>query len=168
MSQKIISPKEAKQILDNNEAILIDVREIGEYEAEHIDSAVNKPLSTFDKNEVEKLANGKKIIVQCLSGKRASQACAKIDNIDAMVLEDGINGWKKKGFETVKKGLGITIQRQVMIVAGLLILLGSLLTIYVDFNFIALPLFIGVGLIFAGLTGWCGMAILLNKMPWNK
>lgn len=168
MTQKTINPKEAKQILESKEAILIDVREAGEYEAEHIDSAVNKPLSSFDKNEVGKLANGRKVIVQCLSGKRASQACAKIDNIDAFILEDGINGWKKEGLETVKKGLGITIQRQVMIVAGLLVLIGSLLTIYVEFNFIALPLFIGAGLTFAGLTGWCGMAMLLNKMPWNK
>ena len=168
MTQQIINAQEANNLISAGKAILVDVRETGEFKAEHIEGAINKPLSSLDIDEIKNLAGDKQIIVQCLSGKRASQACAKIDSSDASILEEGIEGWKKEGLKTVKKGHGITIQRQVMIVAGSLVLIGSLLSIFVNYNFIALPLFVGAGLAFAGLSGWCGMAILLNKMPWNK
>lgn len=168
MTQKAISAAEAKKLLDDKNAVLIDVREVSEYEAEHIPGAINMPLSVFDVNAVKSFSPDKKLIIQCLSGKRAGQACARLDNQNASVMEGGIDGWKKAKFETQKKGLGINIQRQVMMVAGSLVLLGSLLTIFTDPNFIALPLFVGAGLLFAGLTGWCGMAMLLGKMSWNK
>jgi rhodanese-related sulfurtransferase len=168
MTQQIIRPNEAEQMLLKGDAILIDVREIDEYQSEHIKGAVNKPLSTFNSEEVEKLANGRKIIIQCLSGKRASKACAKVNSNNAYILQNGIEGWKENKLATIKKGATINVQRQVMLIAGLLVLIGSLLSIYVNSNYIALPIFIGAGLSFAGLTGWCGMAMLLNKMPWNK
>ncbi len=69
---------------------------------------------------------------------------------------------------TVSTSFRLPVTQQVFVVAGSLILLGSLLTVVRGSVFILIPGFVGAGLLFAGLTGWCGMAVLLSKMPWNR
>lgn len=166
---KIINSVDAKELLLKGEAILVDVREAGEYKSEYIEGAVNNPLSSFDVDEIGKISQGKIVIIQCLSGKRASQACSKVGDVaNAKVLEGGIEAWKKAGFETNKSTSCISMQRQVMIVAGLFVFVGSLLSIYVNSAYIYIPIFVGGGLMFAGITGWCGLVFLLSKMPWNR
>jgi len=58
--------------------------------------------------------------------------------------------------------------RQVQIVVGALSAAGTILALAVNRWFAVLPLVIGCGLLFAGVTGTCGMALLLARMPWNR
>jgi hypothetical protein len=58
--------------------------------------------------------------------------------------------------------------RQVQIAVGLISATGAWLALSVNPWFALVPLATGCGLLFAGLTGTCGMALLLAKMPWNK
>lgn len=90
-------------------------------------------------------------------------------NKQAYILQGGLNGWKKENQPTKKDPTKpIDIMRQVQIVAGSLVLIGVLLGWTTNAAFYLLSGFVGTGLLFAGITGFCGMAHLLDKMPWNK
>ena len=159
------------------EKVIIDVREKDEFKNEHILGAINLPLSSFFQDApplLEKLGD-KKIIVMCLSGKRATMAFGYIKNMPNLSLENyevypsGIKGWQKEGKKVVILNNGpISIMRQVQIAAGSLIVAGGVLGTFVNPNFWFTSAFIGAGLTFAGLTGSCGLAVLLRKMPWNN
>ncbi|HEU4704207.1 MAG TPA: rhodanese family protein, partial [Sphingomicrobium sp.] len=88
---------------------------------------------------------------------------------DCYIVEGGIEGWRRSGLpvETVR-GAPIEMQRQVMIAAGTLVLLGALMAMLVAPGWIWLTLFVGAGLTFAGVSGFCGMAHVLGMMPWNR
>jgi hypothetical protein len=58
--------------------------------------------------------------------------------------------------------------RQVQIAVGLVSAVGAALALGVDPRFAIVPLVTGGGLLFAGVTGFCGLALLLAKMPWNR
>ena len=99
----------------------------------------------------------------------ADKLAAAVQPAQAKVMQGGINGWKKAGFNTVvDKKQPFPLMRQVQIAAGSLVLGGTLLGLFAAPGFFAVPLFVGCGLIFAGVSGWCGMAKLLAVMPWNK
>jgi rhodanese-related sulfurtransferase len=84
-------------------------------------------------------------------------------------MEGGIEGWKQAGLPVAHdRSQPIEIQRQVMIVAGSLVLLGVLFGHFLASQLYALPAFVGAGLVFAGISGWCGMAKLMAIMPWNR
>ena len=88
---------------------------------------------------------------------------------DVFVLEGVLGAWKEAGLPTrLDRKQPIELQRQVMIAAGTLILTGLILAYLVSPWFIALSAFMGCGLVFAGLSGWCGLAKLLTLMPWNR
>lgn len=171
MTIKTISPKDAKTLIDKNEAILIDVREDFEHKQENIPCATLIPLNSIGNNT--KIETNKKIIAHCKLGGRSKSACQKLSelfpNAEIYNMEGGIEGWKQAGL-TCKSGNSntIPIERQVQIVAGSLILLGVILGFNASQNFFYLSGIIGAGLIFAGITGFCGMAKLLAKTPWNK
>jgi rhodanese-related sulfurtransferase len=159
------------------EQVFIDVREKDEFKNEHIFGSINLPLSCFQQEAsalLEKLDN-KRVIIMCLSGKRAVMAFDHIKSMPNLNCEnyeiypDGIKGWKKSGKKVVvfKKGT-ISIMRQVQITAGILIILGGVLGTLVNTNLWFISAFIGAGLTFAGLTGTCGLAGLLKIMPWNR
>lgn len=157
--------------------VIIDVREKDEFKNEHVSGAINLPLSSFSQDAPALLENldNKKIIVMCLSGKRAALAFDHIKKNPNLNLEnyevypDGINGWKNKGKKVVAiKNGPIAIMRQVQIAAGSLIILGGVLGTFINPKFWFLSAFIGIGLTFAGITGTCGLAAILNHMPWNK
>lgn len=85
------------------------------------------------------------------------------------MVEGGIQGWKQAGLLTVEdKSQPLPLMRQVQIAAGLLILCGVVLGYSVSSGFFLLSGFVGAGLLFAGVTGFCGMARLLKVMPWNR
>ncbi len=170
-----ISPQETSQLLAQGEAILIDVREADEFRAEHIAYAKSLPLSNLKEliSQIN-LPKDKKVIFHCLRGKRGSDACINIlewgnseDNLYNM--EGGISAWKEAGLPIVGKISGsISIFRQVqIIVGGLIAALIALGLMGLTIGFIIAGL-LGSALFFAGLTGWCGLALLLSKMPWNK
>jgi len=110
--------------------------------------------------------------VICQSGGRATQACQQLADAGVgpvFCIEGGTAAWERAGLP-VERGPGkvISLERQVRIGAGSLVLIGALLAWAVHPLFIFLPAFVGAGLIFAGVTDYCGMGILLGKMPWNR
>ena len=89
-------------------------------------------------------------------------------NGKAFLMEGGLEAWKSAGLPiAADKSAPMEINRQVQITAGSLVLIGVLLSVFVNPAFVWLSAFIGAGLTFAGLSGWCGMGLLLASAPWN-
>jgi rhodanese-related sulfurtransferase len=168
-----ISPAEAQRRIAEGSAVLVDIREPMEHAREAIPGALSKPLSTINPaNDFASHASAPAVIFHCLTGKRTGDNEAQLANCAApqvFLLEGGLNGWKSAGLPTkTDRSKPIEIQRQVQIAAGSLVLAGVALALTVSPLFIALSAFVGAGLTFAGISGWCGMAKLLGAMPWNK
>ncbi len=171
LSLKTIGAEAAKTMLDKDQAVLIDIRESDEFAREHIPGAQHLPLSGFDAADFPG-AQDKIAIFHCASGTRTAEAAPRILEAGfatACQLEGGLTGWKAAGMTTLVNRRGpISMQRQVQITAGLMVLLGVVLGFALSPWFFALSGFVGAGLTFAGLSGTCGMARLLGLMPWNR
>lgn len=171
MSSTTLTPTKAKELLDNQEAVLIDVRDADEYAVRYIPGAHLQPLATLGQ---EPLPNGTtKIIVHCQTGIRAEQArkqlSVQMPQAEVYNLKGGIVAWGKAGLPTGgNTKAALPIMRQVQMIAGSLTLTFALLGYFVNPLFIFGAAFIGAGLTMAGATGWCGMGLLLAKMPWNR
>jgi rhodanese-related sulfurtransferase len=167
MSIPTISPAEAKRLLDQG-ATLIDIRGRDEHARERIEGARNLPVESLTTLE----GDNRIAIFHCRSGQRTAAHAAKLAeaaSCEAYIVEGGIEAWKKAGLPVARdRSQPIELQRQVMIAAGSLVLLGLLLGRFVAPELYALPALVGAGLTFAGITGWCGMAKLLALMPWNR
>jgi rhodanese-related sulfurtransferase len=172
MSLQTISPERARQLLDAG-AVLVDIREADEHAREHIAAARHLPLSKLDDADIE-LHRGKPVIFHCRSGARTLANAQRLksfagDGCDAFMVGGGLDAWRKAGLPIVTdRRQPIEIQRQVQIVAGGLSFAGVLLGVFVSPWFLIVPAFIGAGLLFAGVTGTCGMARLLMFAPWNR
>jgi len=172
MSLSRISPTEAKDLLDQG-AILIDIREADEHAREKVIGARHLPLSKLDEADLA-LHAGKPVIFHCKSGARtmnnASRLARKIGGAcEAFIVEGGLDAWKRAGLPVATdRRQPIELQRQVQIGAGSLAFVGTMLGVMISPWFLAVPAFVGAGLMTAGLTGFCGMAQLLMRAPWNK
>lgn len=167
----VIAPKTVKEWLDKDEAILIDVRDETEYQAEYIPQARLHSLPMLDPEAIKKEADGKKVVFHCLSGKRASKACEIFTGqtgMQAACLEGSIQGWKDAGLETISATGVISLERQVMIVAGSLVLTGVLLSAFLKAEWLWLSGFVGAGLLFAGISGSCMLKKALMALPFNR
>lgn len=166
-----IQVEDLKQRLGNRDALtLIDVRTPAEYASGHVPEAVNIPLDRITTAKVQSVAHGKEVVLLCMSGKRSERACEIVaDEIpDAYSLVGGTNAWIAAGNAVQGSGKTVmSLERQVRIVAGTLVLFGLLLGMSGLRIGYGLSAFVGAGLIFAGVTDTCGMAMLLAKMPWN-
>ncbi len=164
-----ISVEQAKALIDRG-AVLVDIRGPDEYAREHIAGALHYPLSELKPSIIT--AEHPAVIFHCRSGNRTAANASRLAAAaacDAYCLEGGIEAWKAAGLPVIKDvKQPIDIMRQVQITAGGLVLIGMLLGTLVSPPFYALSAFIGAGLLFAGITGWCGMAKLLACMPWNR
>ncbi len=156
---------------------IIDVRERDEFEAEHVEHSINVPLSHFASVApgVLNQLRDRDVLILCRGGNRARLAAEQIaqlgyaDKVKAKVYEGGILEWKRLGKPTIaSRKHHLPIMRQVQLVAGSAVLTATLLGVYVNPWFLAVSAFFGAGLTFAGATGFCGMAVLLSKMPWNR
>ena len=170
MSLPLISPQQANALIAEG-AKLIDIRDPDEYAREHIPAAHSIPLDSLPGGL--NAAPGETVIFHCQSGARTANNDARLARAaspaNAFVVEGGIQGWKQAGLLTVEdKSQPLPLMRQVQIAAGSLILLGLILSNVVAPGWIALTWFVGAGLTFAGVSGFCGMARLLAVMPWNK
>lgn len=164
-----ISAEEAKRLVDEGKAILIDIRESEEYALQHIEGAQLQPLSVISTLPAGCEAD-RAAIYYCNSGRRTSGASEVLDarkHESAYILDGGIDGWMRAGLPVIKGTGPLPIMRQVHIAAGSLIVIFLLIGQSVPF-FRLFAVFIGLGLLASGLTGACGMSILLKKMPWNK
>lgn len=168
---KEIDAHAAKRMLDSNDALIIDVREPDEHAAERIAGSRLLPLSAFSSSEL--LGHGDRtLIFHCRSGRRSLDALARYaaaGGRHGTSLAGGIEAWKSAGLATERsKAPPISIMRQVQIVIGLMVLAGTALGFWVHPGFLAIPAFMGAGLAFAGLSGTCGLAAVLSRMPWNR
>lgn len=175
--KKEIKAKELKGKIDlggNNKPYLIDVRTELEFSEMHIDDSELFTLNSIDKFETDKLKNyaeNKELCLICRTGNRAEKVFNKLKQegiTNIKILEGGILNWKEDDLPLISNKKIISLERQVRIAAGFLVLLGIVLAILVNKNFMYLSAFVGAGLMFAGITNTCGMGILIANMPWNR
>ena len=171
-----VSPRQAMDWLASGEAILVDVREPTEFSAAHIPYALSAPLSqTSTILGGMDLPADRRIIFQCQKGGRGGQACAAVGRTapggqSVFNMEGGIEAWAASGLPVVSAGPvpALSLFRQVQIIVGLLVVVGVIAGFALHpAGFVVAGLF-GTALAMAGLTGWCGLAILLRKAPWNR
>jgi rhodanese-related sulfurtransferase len=167
---KTISPDKAAELMRAG-AVLVDVREQDEHARERIPGARHHALSRLDAQSPAR--EGDEILIfHCRSGGRTQANAPRLGaaaDCEAYVLEGGIEAWKKAGLPvTLDRREPIEVMRQVQIAAGSLVVIGTLLAWLVAPAFALLAGFVGAGLMFAGVSGFCGMARLLAVMPWNR
>lgn len=161
-----LDPKTVHEAHAGGKVRLVDVRTPAEHGEVHIEGSVLMPLDRLDPARIEG-----PVVLVCRSGKRAEEARRKLAAAgcaDLAVLEGGVTAWEQAGLPVKRGEAAMSLERQVRIAAGLLVLTGVALGFLVHPAFFGLSAFVGAGLTFAGLTDWCGMAMLLAKMPWNR
>jgi len=173
---KTITPRELSDLLANQPGIsVIDVRTPVEFNNVHVAEAENIPLDALSPKAL--IATGSlpadgPVYILCHSGGRAGKAAEQFEKEGypiGVVVKGGTQGWIDAGLPVVEgESKTISLERQVRIGAGSLVLTGVLLGWLVNPAFFGLSGFVGAGLIFAGITDWCGMGLLLAKAPWNQ
>jgi rhodanese-related sulfurtransferase len=175
MSSNIISLGEIRSLLERGRPLnILDVRTPAEFARVHVLGARLMPLDDLDPAAVaaERPSAADPIYVICQSGGRASKACQRLQEAgvaQVYSIEGGTAAWEKMGLPVERGGRNvISLERQVRIGAGLLVLIGTTLALTVHSGFLVIPVFVGAGLVFAGITDYCGMALVLGRMPWNR
>jgi rhodanese-related sulfurtransferase len=154
-------------------AKLLDVRTPPEYASAHVPGAKLIPLNELKIDTyLAQHKPGTPIYVLCQAGARATKAIEQFERagcVDCVLVEGGTQGWIDAGLP-VHRGVRtvLPLMRQVQIVVGSLSIIGAVLALVVNAWFAVVPLFLGCGLLFAGITGTCGMALVLAKLPWNR
>lgn len=168
-----ITPQTLRQKVDGGERIeLIDVRTPVEFREIHATDARLIPLDALKPADLLGNGNGsRRVCFICKSGKRAQKAaeqCAAAGFDNVAFIEGGTEAWAAAGLPVVRGKKAMSLERQVRIAAGSLVLIGVILAALVHPYFLAISAFVGAGLVFAGITDTCGMGMLLAKMPWNR
>jgi len=174
MSLRTITPQQLQNAIQSGERVeLIDVRTPVEFREVHVTVAKNVPL-----DEINPVAfvrqyrdRSEPVYVICRSGSRGRQACEKLiaGGFTSVVnVEGGTLAWDQAGLPVVRGAKMMSLERQVRIAAGLLVLTGTALGYWVNPLWIGLAAFVGAGLVFAGITDTCGMGLMLARMPWNR
>ena len=169
-----ISPNElgllmgAGRILD-----LVDVRTPPEFRQVHLSGARNIPMDRLALEAVaqEPRSQDQPLYIICQSGARGRQACAMLRSAGAdnvINVEGGTSACVQAGLPVIRGPRAISLERQVRIAAGSLVVLGTALGYFFRPGILLLPAFVGAGLVFAGITDTCGMGMLLARMPWNR
>jgi rhodanese-related sulfurtransferase len=172
MTLPTVTPARAKRLIEEG-AILVDIREADEHARERVPGARHLPLSRLDEADIA-VHQGRPVIFHCRSGARTLSNAGRLadrfgGDCEAYAVEGGLDAWRKAGLPVVTdRRAPLELQRQVQIGAGSLAFLGTLLGLTVSPWFFAVPLFVGGGLMVAGVTGFCGMAVLLTRAPWNR
>jgi rhodanese-related sulfurtransferase len=172
MSIATITPDQLAAKTKSQPAILIDVRTPAEFEEIHVEGARLVPLDQLDPQAIAaEYPVNDSIFLICRSGGRGTQACEKFlaAGIERAVnVEGGTLACERAGLPVVRGRKTMSLERQVRIAAGSLVLLGLGLGWFVHPVFLGLSAFVGAGLVFAGITDTCGMGMLLAKLPWNQ
>lgn len=149
---------------------LIDVREPVEFAAEHLHGAKNLPLSRLRPDQLRGLGD-QNVVLYCRSGQRSGQAMVQLQaaGISCTQLQGGLQAWTTAGYPLQKNPQApISLFRQVQIVAGSLVLIGTVAGVLVSPWFLCLSGFVGAGLVFAGISNTCALGMLLAKLPYNQ
>jgi len=169
-----IEPQALAADSDGDRAEIIDVRTPVEFREVHATPARNVPLDRLDPRAVMADRNGQSdqpLYVICRSGNRsvkAQQAFIDAGYDNVINIEGGTEAWVAAGLPVVRGKAAMSLERQVRIAAGFLVLLGALLGFFVHPYFIGLSAFVGAGLMFAGITDTCAMGMLIARLPWNQ
>ncbi len=171
-SLEMISPSDASSLLKQNpQAKILDVRSAMEFNQIHIEPSINIPIDMLSSKFDELSQSKQSYLVLCHTGNRAAMAADMLiqSGIHSVkVIQGGIINWQKEKLPVIKGQGGISLERQVRIIAGSLVLLGVILSFLLHCAFIFISVFVSCGLIFAGITDNCLMGILLMKLPYNK
>lgn len=166
MTLPVISPAEARKMVAGG-ARLIDIRSPDEFARARIPGSENRPIDAMGR-----VGDAPAVVYHCRSGMRTAanaSRLAAVSDCPAYLLEGGLDAWRAAGMPvTEDRKAPLEIMRQVQITAGTLVVIGVILGLTVQPAFFGLSAFVGAGLVFAGSTGWCGMAKLLAAMPWNR
>lgn len=176
MSHKRIHPID---LMANKTAdiCILDVRTAAEVKAAGLPDCLHIPLHDLTPErlqaEIEKSGkNGAQVYLLCQGGKRAEMAADQLKgkfNAELVIIEGGMNAVKQSNIPLAEQGKNvIPLERQIRIVAGLLVITGAALGTWVNPAFYGLSAFVGAGLVFAGVTDICAMGMLIAKAPWNK
>ncbi len=172
MAVNTVNAETLDRWLNEGGAVLVDVREPAEHRVANIPGAKLLPLANVSKVTLPEI-NGKRLVLHCKAGKRGAAACEKLQaempSMEIYNLEGGMDAWTQAGYAIeTSGGFFLPLDRQVQLAIGLLVFTGSLLSYFISPGFLLLTGLIGLGLINAGLTGWCGLAKFMAKMPWNQ
>lgn len=148
----------------------VDVRTTAEFNSERADCMLmkNHPLSEI---ETLNLPKDSEIYLSCHTGARSSKAQKRLQELGytrVINIEGGLLAWRAAKLPLAETKVEIPIMRQVQLAMSVLILIGTLGSLYLNPAFIWLAVFVGLGAGVAGISGWCGMAHILGVMPWNK
>ena len=172
MTIPAIDPKIVhERVVRGEPALLLDVRTPVEHRELHAVGVELMPLDALDVEEVRRRCGDAPVYLLCRSGSRARQAAERLvaaGLANCSVVAGGTQAWAAAGLPVVRDKTAISLERQVRIAAGLLVLLGVVLALAVHIAFLGLSAFVGAGLVFAGVTDWCGMGMLLARLPWNR
>jgi rhodanese-related sulfurtransferase len=174
MSYTTVNAHQLQEALQSGKPVhVIDVRTPVEFREVHLHGAKNVPLDQISTTPHPEIPNdpAAPTYVYCRSGMRSRQACEKLTAAgytNIFNVEGGVIACEQAGLAVERGKKAISLERQVRIAAGSLVFLGSLLAYFVHPYFLAIPAFVGAGLIFAGVTDTCGMAMVLARMPWNQ
>jgi len=155
-------------------ALLLDVRSPAEFRSGRVQGAVNLPLERVNATTVRALLQGREqatVLLLCASGGRARSAAQRLasSGLKTLVVQGGTNSCEQAGLPIEReKGGVISLERQVRIAAGTLVATGVILGTTIHPGFYGISGFIGCGLVFSGITDWCGMGLLIARAPWNK
>jgi rhodanese-related sulfurtransferase len=170
----VISPTELEERRKSGEPVdLIDVRTPAEFREVHVEFARNVPLDRL--NPAELLAQrgesgDRPLYVICRSGSRGAKACEQLLAAGfplLMNVDGGTLACAQAGLPVVRGKKTMSLERQVRITAGFLILVGAVLSHFYPWVWLV-PAGMGAGLMFAGITDSCAMGMVLAKMPWNQ
>jgi rhodanese-related sulfurtransferase len=173
---KTIAPIELQTLLAADPgAAVLDVRTPVEFAEVHVPQARNVPLDELDPAALAGSGQARKdrpVYLLCRSGQRAAKAAEKLAGggfAEPVVVQGGTVAWVEAHLPVTRgKARVISLERQVRIAAGSLVLIGVVLGWFVHPGFYGLSAFVGAGLVFAGITDFCGMGLLLARFPWNK
>lgn len=162
----------AERIAAGNRIELIDVRTPAEFREVHVECARNVPLDQLDPQAIvsQRGQTNETLYVICKAGGRGQQACNRFQAVgysNVINVEGGTQACVQAGLPVVRGKKAMSLERQVRIAAGALVLLGFGLS-FLNPYFIGLSAFVGAGLVFAGITDTCAMGMLIAKLPWNR
>ncbi|BAY22493.1 rhodanese-like protein [Calothrix sp. NIES-2100] len=164
-----VSAQTLKQLLEQKAVTLIDVREPAEYAGEHIPGATLVSLSNFD---LRKIPQDGSIVLYCRSGNRSTMAAQKLFTAEFATvthLVGGIGAWKEAGLPTtINRKAPISLLRQVQMITGSSVVIGTLLGVFISPWFLLLSGVMGAGLIYSGITDTCILGMMLAKLPYNQ
>ncbi len=152
---------------------VIDVRTPAEYREVHIPFAKNVPLESFHPDEFvqQRCDSSIPVVIVCRTGRRATRACQQLKSCgleNGYVLVGGTEAWEAEGHDVVRGKKAMSLEQQVRIAAGTMVFAGTLLGAFVHPALLVIPAFVGAGLVYAGVTDSCPMAMLIAKLPWNQ